>query len=379
MHPLPQTSLYFSEGRSDKEYHTEIVEAHGGYAVTFRYGRRGSVLTSGTKTSVPVDLDHAKAIFDKLVKEKTAKGYAPDVSGTAYQGTDCVGQPISFMPQLLNPLTEQQAIVGIADIRWAAQQKMDGERRAALADAHQVIGANRKGFRVPLPQGIADELQAIAIQQGTLYVDGEIIGDCLYVFDLHVHQGRPLHAVPWIERMRLAEVVLAGCTCLKPVPVAVTTEEKFALWEKVKSEAGEGIVFKRMSAPISSGRPNSGGDWLKFKFIESASCYVIGVNPGKRSIQIGVWGHGVSSATAEEVTQVGKVTIPPNHPIPEDGAIVEVEYLYAYPGGSLYQPVYRGKRLDLDITDCTTAQLKYKPCVRDNNANEQASSALTTV
>ena len=28
--------------------------------------------------------------------------------------------------------------------------------------------------------------------------------------------------------------------------------------------------------------------------------------------------------------------------------------LYAYPGDSLYQPVYRGTRSDLDISTCTT-------------------------
>ncbi len=379
MNPLPRISLYFSEGRSDKEYHAEIVEVQGGHVVNFRYGRRGSALTAGTKTTDPVDLDRAKFIFHKLIKEKTAKGYTQDKSGSAYQGTEHAGQPTGFLPQLLNPLTEQQAIDAIADIRWAAQQKMDGERRAALASAYSVIGANRKGLRVPLPQGIVDALQAIAVQQGALHVDGEIIGDCLYVFDLHVHQGRSLHAVPWIDRMRLAEAILAGCTCLKPVPVAVTTEEKFSLWEKIKSEEGEGIVFKRINALITSGRPNSGGDWLKFKFSESASCYVIGVNSGKRSVQIGLLSHGVDPATAEDMTLVGNVTIPTNHSIPVTGEIIEVEYLYAYPGGSLFQPVYRGKRLDLDITDCTTAQLKYKPCVRGNSANEQASSALTTL
>jgi bifunctional non-homologous end joining protein LigD len=58
---------------------------------------------------------------------------------------------------------------------------------------------------------------------------------------------------------------------------------------------------------------------------------------------------------------VGNVTIPPNHAVPAAGEIIEVEYLYAYHGGSLYQPVYRGKRTDLDLDACTTVQLKYKP------------------
>ena len=40
--------------------------------------------------------------------------------------------------------------------------------------------------------------------------------------------------------------------------------------------------------------------------------------------------------------------------------IVEVRYLYAYPGGSLYQPVYLGARDDIQLDDCTIQQLKFK-------------------
>jgi bifunctional non-homologous end joining protein LigD len=57
---------------------------------------------------------------------------------------------------------------------------------------------------------------------------------------------------------------------------------------------------------------------------------------------------------------VGNVTIPANHSIPAKGAIVEVRYLYAYPGGSLFQPVYLGKRDDVDMRACTVSQLKFK-------------------
>ena len=48
------------------------------------------------------------------------------------------------------------------------------------------------------------------------------------------------------------------------------------------------------------------------------------------------------------------------NPIPAAGAIIEVRYLYAYPGGSLYQPVYLCRRDDVALSACTLAQLKYK-------------------
>jgi bifunctional non-homologous end joining protein LigD len=57
---------------------------------------------------------------------------------------------------------------------------------------------------------------------------------------------------------------------------------------------------------------------------------------------------------------VGNVTVPANQPIPAKGAVIEVKYLYAYPGGALFQPVCLGVRDDVATEACTIAQLKYK-------------------
>lgn len=360
MNAVASTHLYYAEGSSNKEYHAEIVSVPGGNVVNFRYGRRGGTLTSGTKTAAPVDLDSARKIYDKLIHSKTVKGYTPSVSGISYQSTDEAGLKTGFMPQLLNPVTEAEAMDLVRDDRWAAQEKMDGERRAAHADHHGVIGINRKGLNVPLPQALADELHTIAVSSGAIRVDGELVGDVLYVFDLHVHQGKSIHTLPWIERMRLAEAALAGCKQIKTVPVALTPDAKRSLWNRVKVAHGEGVVFKRINSLVTAGRPNSGGDWLKFKFTESASCCVMAINTGKRSVQIGLFDQG------DSLIPVGNVTIPPNHDVPATGEIVEVEYLYAYKGGSLYQPVYRGKRTDLDMGACIIGQLKYKPEGRED-------------
>ena len=363
MNTLAKTSLYYAEGSSNKEYHAEIVEVVGGNVVNFRYGRRGGTLTSGSKTTTPVDFSQAQKIYDQLVKAKTAKGYTPDISGAAYQGTAQAGLKTDFLPQLLNPITEADAMRLIQDDRWAVQEKMDGERRAAHAQDGKVIGINRKGLIVPLPQCVADELLHVAVCTGAIRVDGEIIGDILYVFDLHVYESESITAYPWLQRMRYAEALLKGCKQLKSVPVAVSTKQKLERWNQVQFERGEGVVFKRVSCSVTAVRPNTGGDWLKFKFTESASCCVMEVNKGRRSVQIGLLdssvGHDVK--TGQTLLPVGNVTIPSNHAIPVAGDIVEVEYLYAYRGGSLYQPVYRGKRGDLSFSACTLSQLKFKP------------------
>jgi bifunctional non-homologous end joining protein LigD len=78
---MKSVSLYYREGTSDKEYHIQLEQANGGYVVNFQYGRRGSALKSGTKTLVPVSIGAANQIYDKLLREKTGKGYVEGQSG----------------------------------------------------------------------------------------------------------------------------------------------------------------------------------------------------------------------------------------------------------------------------------------------------------
>jgi bifunctional non-homologous end joining protein LigD len=53
------------------------------------------------------------------------------------------------------------------------------------------------------------------------------------------------------------------------------------------------------------------------------------------------------------------VTIAANQPLPPVGSLVEVEYLYAFPSGALFQPVYKGLRTDKRQADPYTS-LKFK-------------------
>jgi len=76
------TTLYFREGSSDKAYQAAIEEKDGGFVVDFAFGRRGTSLQTGTKTTTPIPFEKAKAIYDKPVREKTANGCTPGPDGT---------------------------------------------------------------------------------------------------------------------------------------------------------------------------------------------------------------------------------------------------------------------------------------------------------
>ncbi len=78
-------------------------------------------------------------------------------------------------------------------------------------------------------------------------------------------------------------------SAIRLVTLARTTEEKKALFERLEKEGREGIVFKRLKSLSVPGRPNSGGDWLKFKFYATASVVVCSHNGGKRSVEMSVW------------------------------------------------------------------------------------------
>ena len=69
------TTLHYQDQRSDKVYRIAIEPRDGGYVVNFAYGRSGSTLTTGTKTACPLYFDAARTIYDRVVKEKMAKGY----------------------------------------------------------------------------------------------------------------------------------------------------------------------------------------------------------------------------------------------------------------------------------------------------------------
>ncbi len=115
----------------------------------------------------------------------------------------------------------------------------------------------------------------------------------------------------------------------------------------------EGIVFKRLDAPYTPGRPASGGSQVKYKFYTTLSAVVLNTN-GQRSVGVGLW-------NGQAWQRAGNVTIPSNSPIPAVGAVVEIRYLYAYrESGCLYQPIYLGGREDIASAACLVAQLKFK-------------------
>lgn len=356
-----QISLYFKQGSSDKVYHAQLVAVGNGFVVNFQYGRNGSTLTAGTKTADPIDYDKAKKVYDKLLAEKMGKGYTSGATGVAFQDTSFAARVSGHLPQLLNPITESELESYFKDDSWGAQEKMDGDRRLAQVVDGESEGINRKGLVTAMPIPLAQAMHQFP--SGTV-VDGEQIGNVLHVFDVLKIGSRDVQGLSYETRFTLLNDLVtttlldessSAAASVKVVGLCKGEQDKRALFARVKAARGEGVVFKRLSAEYSPGRPASGGDQVKFKFTERATAFVLKVNGGKRSVAMGLYDENGKE------TAVGNVTILPNFSIPGPGELIEVQYLYAYSGGSLYQPVYFGPRTDIEKSACTLKQLKFKP------------------
>ncbi len=357
MEELKTTSLYYREGSSDKEYHARLEPKDNGFVVTFAYGRRGSTLTTGTKTSTPVYYDAALMIFDKLVRETKAKGYTEGAAGTPYQHSDKASQISGLLPQLLNSIDEVEVARLTSNPSWGMQEKKDGRRLLLRKEGDVIEGINKKGLVVGVAESVVKTAQAL---HGDFVIDGEAIGDYLHAFDLLSVNSRDLRGESYNRRYCALLTLLAGGLPkhIKVVSCWVDPYDKASWLHTLKQKKAEGIVFKQLSAPYTAGRPNSGGSQLKHKFVATLSAVVAKVNQ-QRSVGLRLLNH-------EGWQSVGNVTIPPNQPVPKVGAVVEVRYLYSYPDGSLYQPVYLGERSDVDVTECVVSQLKFKAAEEDD-------------
>lgn len=373
MKVLNSNTLYYRAGSSDKFYTISIVENDDGMcSVPFVYGRRNTSGKSGLKLN-GVRYEQAQAMYDKMIREKECKGYAigppwmaPD--GAPATPADPTPAPSTeepktvapqaapeILPQLLDVIEEDHVAVGlVADDAFCAQEKHDGKRRLVKYDDGKITGYNRKGKAVGYVETLKNDLTNIANHSGVhqFVIDGEEVGKHFYVFDILELGGNDVRWSTYAARLGKLEGLLSSVETeyVHLVETAFTLQQKKDLFTRLIKGNREGIVFKRIESTFTAGKGH--GDWLKFKFYATASFVVAKVN-AKRSVALGLYG-------IAGFVPVGNCTIPPNKDVPEKDSVIEIRYLYAYKGGSLYQPTYLGPRDDVAREECVMDQLKYK-------------------
>ena len=352
---IMQTTLYFREGGSDKVYQVEIRGCgNSTYQVYASWGRRGSTLQTALKSPHPTILVEANRLYTRLVASKVAKGYFGGEAGTLYHGTELQGLDTGVRCQLLNPVPEEEVEELLSDSRYVLQEKFDGVRMLIRKTGKEVMGINRRGLLIPLPEPILHAAQAHPFD---FLLDGEGVGDVFHAFDLLELESRDCRERPYLDRYLDLLRYFESSKSLKLALTADTCEQRKKLFHSLREAGAEGVVLKDRFAPHNPGRPASGGSQLKFKFVNTATFIVSSINK-RRSV-------GIALLDGKEQRPAGNVTIPAKLEIPEVGELIEVRYLYAFAeSGSIYQPVFLRKRDDVDHADCSVDQLHFKASVR---------------
>ena len=104
-----KASLYYKGGNSDKEYHLQLqAQDDGLFMVRAQNGRRGGTLVARDKTTKPVAYDVALKKYQSVLKEKLSEGYTEGAAGTAFVGGEMEDRITGIVPQLLNPIGEDE-------------------------------------------------------------------------------------------------------------------------------------------------------------------------------------------------------------------------------------------------------------------------------
>jgi bifunctional non-homologous end joining protein LigD len=273
-----------------------------------------------------------------------------------------VGLPVTkeqsdHVPELLTPIEEPQALLLAQDVSWWFQQKFDGRRLAVHKAAGKYSGINKLGQIIPIDSRLSEPLDLV--QAKGFLADGEITDSHFYIWDLLSVNDTDLRTEPYeIRYVHLTRLFRGVHQTIRVCETAMTPKAKRAFVKAMHEASAEGFVCKNRYAAYAGGRA---GQHFKCKFVSTAS-FIVGPKPDKKADD----GHrsiAVYLMDSKRPRFMGTVGVPDRYPLPKVEQVVEVRYLYCYPGpeGKLIQAKYFGKvRDDVEIAECTVSQLKLK-------------------
>jgi bifunctional non-homologous end joining protein LigD len=387
MSVLKETLLFANSSGGGKEYKVVLfAEEQGTYGVDAFFGPAGN-LRQKAPQGTGLDLESAMTTYRKAIKKKMggsgssvySQVHEKDHAGTGALDTSSFA-PVNparevesnYQAQLLTSIDSESDLLDLLRTgQYIIQEKMDGDRMMTECSNGVITFFNRKG---QVRHGSHPEIEkAILALETDCFLDGEIVGDTYYLFDVLHLANRNLTREGYRYRLMMLETALYFAQpCLQIVPSVLAEgavdqmdllpddepiARQFDFFRKIIQQGSEGVVLHLEDGIHQPGRTK---EHFKYKVKERSTCIVAAVNQ-KRSVSLCLMDDGVA-------IEVGNVSIPANHDIPEKGDLIEVEYLYKFRSGSLFQPVYKGKRTDVSIDECTMSQVRrYK-----NEAEEVA-------
>ena len=268
-------------------------------------------------------------------------------------------------PQLAlqSEITSLEAFIN--DDEWVMEQKLDGHRLLLMSPGRDAAPTALTRNGTVYTRRLPDAIQKFRFPEGEWVIDGELVGDTFYAFDLPqapglVGEDATIPSPLYVRRAMLEALLDNIEHPFKIVPQARTPQEKIQLAEVSLARNYEGLVLKRKTSAYASGGRTP--DWLKVKYVVTADCVVLDVrDDGKESIKLGLYGPSGPMTRDIRLHEVGRASLigKEKNGVINRGDVVEVRYLYAGAGGRLYQPTILRKRTDKRPAECTTQQMKF--------------------
>ncbi len=208
---------------------------------------------------------------------------------------------LPLSPPLAPQLARSAAQIPTGDA-WAFEPKLDGFRAIVFVDGDAVTMQSRGGkplgryfpeLRFPSGRYVLDGEIVIERPEGRedfealqsrihpaasrVTLLAEEIPATFCAFDLLVDDGESLLHLPFGERRKRLEALVAPPVCLTPLVTDHTAAERWL-------HEAEGVIAKERDAPY---RPGERKGMVKIKRIRTVDCVVVGWRPGKADGTVG--------------------------------------------------------------------------------------------
>lgn len=237
----------------------------------------------------------------------------------------------------------------IMDPEWVMEQKLDGHRVLMHVQEDEVHAYNRNGDRYS--KGVPQEVLADILEgfrPGDI-VDGELVGDEYWAFDLPFRSGTDKTHDEYVER----RIHLRKSRSYDRVlPQARLAEAKARLMRRVRDEGGEGVMVKHLYSTYEPGGRST--KMLKCKYVKTIDCIVSSLERnGKNAI-------GLSVIRDGKLVEIGACSMNGKGSV-ELGDVVLIRYLYALneEAPRLFQPTLLEVRDDKPVGECLIDQVAY--------------------
>lgn len=255
--------LYRPVSPEDQICHLSLNEVAGGYVVDLQHGIRGAKLREVKVTPAPVDHDHARQLYAKLVAKKAAEGFV--VESRTY--LESVLQGPTIWRRLSRPLQIDYAQAGkfISSPDWWLQEKF-GAKHLLLRKTEAVVDAiDEAGETVPLPPAVVEAAMRVPFRW---LIEGACTGGTFVAFDIAQFELLNFRSLTYSTRMTALQRLLKRRD--PQLTIAETATElttKCEMLERLRTQRKKGIVLRKVSGVATRGSYTIEGYLLQSPFL----------------------------------------------------------------------------------------------------------------